>query len=128
MQAFVSYSPDWHALSTWIICLPCASYIRAMDKTCVNLFGARSQIFRSIKEIICNPCKNFPYLLKPGKSQNEPKPAVTTRNQPKWPKILSNKPKRPNISKLGKFGIFYRLSFSKFGFQMYFWVFWAKQY
>ena len=54
------------------------------------------------------------YLLKPGTSQNDLKPAKTSRNQPKrsetsqnHTKNMRNDRKRSKISKLGKSGIFY---------------------
>ena len=53
------------------------------------------------------------YLLKPGTSQNNPKPAKTSQNETKRPKTsrkdppkLRNDPKRPKIPKLVKYRIF----------------------
>ena len=37
----------------------------------------------------------FPYLLKPGTSQNDPKSAKTTRNDPKRPETTQNQPIDP---------------------------------
>ena len=60
------------------------------------------------------------YLRKPETSQSGPKPAKTRRNQTKRTKTspnnlkLQNDPKRPKISKLGKSGIFFKLSFFKY--------------
>ena len=53
------------------------------------------------------------YLLKPGTSQNNPKPAKTSQNETKRhktsrkdPPKLRNDPKRPKIPKLVKYRIF----------------------
>ena len=55
------------------------------------------------------PSKTWNEIKQPEITQNKLKPVETTQTQPKRPKKkkIKNDPKRPNISTLGKSGIFY---------------------
>ena len=76
------------------------------------------------------------YLLKPGMSQNDPKPAKSSRNQPKRPKTnwndlekISKRPETTKNFKIGKICNFLlALDFQILSPNAQIWVFWAKKF
>ena len=68
----------------------------------------------------------IPYLLKPGRSQNDPKPAKPTLNQPKRPKKFAKRPETTQhfkIEELWNFLLVFTFEISTPNAQI--WAFWA---